>query len=66
MFALEVLQSCPSQRNALFPSLGNPILSNDQIVRFDVSNVKPYLPYHVAFQIDVVHATKTIGRMAID
>jgi len=49
MSALEVLQSCPSQRNTLLLALGSPLLSEDKIVKFDVSNVKPHLPYHVAF-----------------
>jgi len=66
MYALEVLQRCPSQRNALLSALGSPLLSDDQMVKFDVSDVKPHLPYHVVFQIDVVHATKTIRRIVID
>jgi len=66
MSALEILQSCPSQQNTWLSALGNLVLSNDQVVRLDVSDVKPHLPYHVAFQIDVVHATKTIGRTVID
>jgi len=66
MPALEVLQSYPSQRNALLSTLGNLVFSNDQVVRFDVSDMKPRLPFHVDFYIDVVHAIKTIGRMVID
>lgn len=66
MSTLEVLQNCSSQWNALLSALGNIVLSNDQVVRFDVSNVNPCLPYHVYFQIDVVHAAKTIGRTMID
>ena len=31
-----------------------------------MSDVKPRFVYHVAFQIDVVHGTKTIGQMVID
>jgi hypothetical protein len=33
---------------------------------FDTSNVKPHLPYHVTFQIQVVYNTKTIFRMVMD
>lgn len=46
--------------------LGSPLLNDDQVVKFDVSDVKPRLPYHVAFQVDVGDSTRTIGRTVID
>jgi len=61
--ALEVLQSCPYQWNTLLLALGNPIISNDQVVKFDSSKVKPCLPYNVAFHIYVVHATKIMEEL---
>jgi len=66
MSYITVLQSCPSQLNALLSALGSPLLSDDLVVKFYVSNLKPHFPYQVAFQVDVVHTTKTIGRTMID
>jgi len=43
MYSLEVLKSCLSQWNTLLSTLGNRVLSNDQVVLFDVSTVKPLL-----------------------
>jgi hypothetical protein len=53
MSTLEVLQTCPSQRNALLSALGALEPSGSKIIKFDVMDVKPRLPYHVAFQIHV-------------
>ena len=65
MSTLEVLQSCPSQRNALLDSIGS-LESIGLVDNFDMSNVKPHFPYLAAFNIELVHGTKTIGRMVID
>jgi hypothetical protein len=53
MSSLEVLQTCPSQRNALLSTLGALEPSGSKVIKFDVTYVKPRLPYHVAFQIHV-------------
>jgi hypothetical protein len=59
MFALEVLQSCPAQRKALFTALGSTETCNPGTIMLDTTDLKPRLPYHVAFQIVVAHPTKT-------
>ena len=60
MSALEVLQSCPAQRDALLAALGS-MDSTSLTAKFPLSDVKIRLPYHVALSIDVVHGGKTIG-----
>ena len=61
MSALELLQSCSIQRDALLVALGD-MDSSSLIEKFHLSDVKIHLPYHVALSIDVVHGGKTIGR----
>ena len=39
--------------------------STGLVAKFDVFNVKPRFPYHVTFQVEVFHGTKTIGRTVI-
>ena len=65
MSALEVLQSCPTQRDALLAALGS-MDSSSLMVKFHLFDVKIRLPYHVALSIDVVHGGKTIGRAVVD
>jgi hypothetical protein len=62
MSALEVLQSCPAQRKALLTALGSTETCNPGTIMLDTSELKPHLPYHVAFQIVVAHPTKTFTR----
>ena len=57
MLGLEVIQSCPSQRNTLLTIIDS-LDSASLVVKFDLSEVKPHLPYHVTFQIEVVHGDK--------
>ena len=47
MSMLEVLQSCPAQRDALLTSLGS-MDSSSLMEKFNLSDVKMHLPYHVA------------------
>ena len=54
MSTLEVLQSCPTQRDALLAALGS-MDSSSLMVKFHLSDVKIRLPYHVALSIDVIH-----------
>jgi hypothetical protein len=49
MSALEVLQSCPSQRKALLTALGYTKTFNLGIIMLDTTDLKPRLPYHVVF-----------------
>ena len=36
------------------------------MAKFNFSDVKIRLPYHVALSIDVIHGGKTIGRVVVD
>ena len=57
---------CPSQRNSLLSVLGalDPIGLN--VIKFDITDVKPLLPYHVAFQIHVGYSKYTIKHAVVD
>jgi hypothetical protein len=59
MLALEVLQSFPTQRKALLTALGSTETCNPGTIMLDMTDLKPCLPYHIAFQIVVAHPTKT-------
>jgi hypothetical protein len=58
MSALEVLQSFPSQRKALLTTLGSIETCNLGTIMLDTTDLKPRLPYPVAFQIVVAYPTK--------
>jgi hypothetical protein len=58
MSALEVLQSFPSQRKALLTTLGSIETCNLGTIMLDTTDLKPHLPYPVAFQIVVAYPTK--------
>jgi hypothetical protein len=62
MSALEVLQSFPAQRKALLTALGSTETCNPGTIMLDTTDLKPRLPYHVAFQIVVAHPTKAFTR----
>jgi hypothetical protein len=49
MSTLEVLQSYPSQRKALLIALGSTETCNPGTIMLDTTDLKPRLPYHVAF-----------------
>jgi hypothetical protein len=66
MSDLEVLQTRPSQRNALLSMLGALEPSGSKVIKFDVMDVKPRLPYHVSFQIHVEYSKYTIKRAVVD
>jgi hypothetical protein len=70
MSALEILQRCPFQRKALLVALGSTETCNLGTIMLDTTDLKPCLPYHVAFQIVVAYITKTftrnIFRMVVD
>jgi hypothetical protein len=70
MSALEVLQSCPSHRKALLTALGSIETCNLGTIMLDTTNLKPRLPYHVAFQIVVAYPaknfTQNIFRTVVD
>jgi hypothetical protein len=58
MSALEVLQSYPTQRKALLIALGSNETCNSGTIMLDTTDLKPHLPYHVAFKIVVAHPMK--------
>jgi hypothetical protein len=57
---------CPSQRNVLLSTLGALEPSGSNIIKFDITDVKPFLTYHVAFQIHVEYSKYTIKRGVVD
>ena len=70
MSSFEVLQSYPAQRKVLLTTLGSTKTCNPGTIMLDTTDLKPRLPYHVAFQIVVAHPMKTftwnIFRTVVD
>jgi hypothetical protein len=66
MSTLEVLQTCPSKRNALLSTLGFLYPSGSKVIKFDVTDVKPRFPYHVEFQMHVGYSKFTIKCAVVD
>jgi hypothetical protein len=66
MSTLEVLQTYPSQSNALLSVLGSLELCGSKLINFDLTDVKPHFPYHVAFKIHVDYSKYTIKLNVID
>jgi hypothetical protein len=70
MYALEVLQSYSAKRKALLTALGSTETCNPGTIMLDTTDLKPCLPYHVAFQIVVAHPMKNftwnIFRTVVD
>jgi hypothetical protein len=70
MSALEVLQNYPAQKKLLLTALGSMETCNLGTIMLDTTDLKPCLPYHIAFQIVVAHPTKTftwnIFRTVVD
>jgi hypothetical protein len=62
MSTLEVLQSFPSQRKALLAALGSVETCNLGTIMLDMTDLKPYLPYHVVFYIVVAYTKKTFNQ----
>jgi hypothetical protein len=66
MSSLEVLQSCPSQRIALLSSIGVVDSSSQLVMKFDATNMRGHLPYHVFFQIGVFCNNILVKRTFFD
>jgi hypothetical protein len=66
MSALEVLQSCPTQRKALLKAIGGIDPTDTNLIIFDLEDHIPRLPPQLAFQIQVVVSDKNICRTVID
>ena len=66
MSTLEVLQTCPSQRRALFIALEMVDSNPSTIVIFDTHEVQDLFPYHVDFLVHVECMNNTIKRIVVD
>jgi hypothetical protein len=66
MSALEVLQSCPTQRKALLKSISGIDPTDMNLIIFDLEDHIPRLPSQLAFQIQVVVSDKNIFQTIID
>jgi hypothetical protein len=66
MSALEVLQSCPTQKKALLKVIGRIDLTDRNLIIFDLEDHIPRLPPQLAFQIQVIISDKKICRTVID
>jgi hypothetical protein len=60
MLALEVLQSCPTQRKALLKAIGGIDPTYMNLIIFDSEDHIPRLPPQLAFQIQVIMENKNI------
>jgi hypothetical protein len=56
---------CPLQRNPLLSMLGYLDPYGSKVINFNVTDVKPRLPYHVSFQIHVDYSKYTIKCIVI-
>jgi hypothetical protein len=66
MSALEVLQSCPTQRRALLKAIGGIDPTDSNLIVFNLDDHIPRLPPQLAFQIQVMVADKSICRTVVD
>ena len=66
MSALEVLQSCPSQRKALLSALGVNDDNSSSMIKFETVGLQPHLPYYVHLLIHVEFLNMTVKRIVID
>jgi hypothetical protein len=66
MSVLEVLQTCPTQRNSLLSALGAVDLADTQLITFDIDSGEPHLPTLISFQIPVKIQNITVHRCIID
>ena len=57
MSALEVLQSCPSQRKALLSALGVNDDNSSSVINFETAGLHPRFPYYVSLLIHVEFLT---------
>ena len=66
MSALEVLQSCPSQRKALLSALGVNNDDSSSVIKFETAGHQPHLPYYVSLLVHVECLNMTVKRTMID
>ena len=63
MSALEALQRCPSQRNALLSSLSVNDDNSSSMIKFETAGLQPRLPYYVSLLIHVECLNMTIKKL---
>ena len=67
MSALEVLQSCPSQRKALISILGvNVDEYSSSVIKFETAGLHPRLPYYVSLLVHIECLGMTVKCTVID
>ena len=66
MSTLEVLQNCPSQKNALLTAIGGIDPKDSNLVSFNHKGYDPQLPAQLAFLIQVKALNKTVHQTFID
>ena len=66
MSALEVLQSCPSQRKALLQAVGVVDSTDASLLSFDPAQSEPHLPHSIALQISIGCLGKQVHRTMLD
>ena len=66
MSTLEVLQNCPSQKQALLSAIRGIDPTDSFLVAFDHKGYEPQLPAQLAFLIHVKNLNKTIRQTIID
>ena len=66
MSALEVLQSCPSQRKALLFSLGVNDDNSSSFIKFETMGLQTSFPYYVSLLIHVECINMAIKYIVID
>ena len=66
MSALEVLQSCPSQRKALLFALGVNGDDSSSVIKFETARHQPRLPYYVSLLVHIECLNMIIKCTVID
>ena len=66
MSALEVLQSCPSQRKDFLSALGVNDDNSSSVIKFETTGLQPHLPYHLSLLIHVECLNMTVKCTVID
>ena len=66
MSALELLQSCTSQRKALLFALGVNDDNSSSVIKFETARLQPRFPYYVSLLIHVEFLNMTVKCTMID
>jgi hypothetical protein len=66
MTSFQLLQSYPMQRTMLLSAIEVLDSSSQLVMKFYSTDVKPHLPYHVAFYISVIYNNHHINRTIVN